>query len=81
MRTILHEMYHAMGHMHEQSRSDRDTYIDVFYDNAGSKGAVKKSNTVDLNPYDLESVMHYSLYVSGLVSTYFASEKLDWCLL
>ena len=71
MKTTLHEMYHAMGQMHEQSRSDRDTYIDVFYDNAGNNNSVKKSNTMDLNPYDLESVMHYSLYVSDFVSTLF----------
>ncbi|KAL7020189.1 hypothetical protein ACKWTF_011407 [Chironomus riparius] len=64
-RTIIHELVHALGFDHMQSRYDRDRYIDVLYKN------IKKSEYFqfelvdprkfkDFNtPYDYYSVMHY----------------------
>ncbi|XP_066988776.1 blastula protease 10-like [Macrobrachium rosenbergii] len=60
--TVAHEVGHAMGFFHEQSRSDRDGYVTIILANvqAGKEGNFQKS--VDNNyslPYDFSSDMHY----------------------
>ena len=56
---------HALGFLHEQSRPDRDAYIDILWDNIkeGGKSQFWKMSNLewqDLNEmYDLKSVMHY----------------------
>ena len=64
--TAVHELLHAAGFWHEQSRPDRDNFVAVRWENiqAGkednfarySRGEV---STLDLE-YDLNSVMHYN---------------------
>ena len=40
--TVIHEMMHTIGFIHEQSRPDRDKYIRVFYDN------IKKGENINI---------------------------------
>ncbi|XP_066973579.1 hatching enzyme 1.2-like [Macrobrachium rosenbergii] len=65
---ILHELMHAAGFWHEQSRSDRDDYVTIYW-SAIIPGLRynfnKNSNFVSTNlglPYDYGSIMHYGRY-------------------
>ena len=66
--TLLHEMGHIIGLYHEFTRSDRDSYVTVDYDNV-IKGtwtadfAINTQNQQLLSPYDYASVMQYPPYV------------------
>ena len=64
-RTILHETLHALGLSHEQSRPDRDDFIEIVHENLRGKGhaVVKKQSAKHFSsfgvPYDGASIMHY----------------------
>ena len=64
--TILHEMGHVIGLWHEQSRSDRDSYITLNYNNvikgSWSNYAIATDNQQTLGLYDYASVMQYPSY-------------------
>ncbi|KAF4086667.1 hypothetical protein AMELA_G00086870 [Ameiurus melas] len=60
-----HELMHVLGFVHEQSRSDRDHYVTILWENIieGQKHNFKKYETNNLNTvYDYDSVMHYGRY-------------------
>ena len=64
--TILHEMGHAIGLWHEQTRADRDTYLTVNYGNV-IKGSWSNFNIVTDNAqmlglFDYASIMEYEPY-------------------
>jgi hypothetical protein len=62
--TILHEFGHIVGMYHEFTRTDRDSYVTMSYDNV-IKGswpydfAINTQNQQLLTPYDYASVMQY----------------------
>ncbi|KAL4711841.1 hypothetical protein ACJJTC_006010 [Scirpophaga incertulas] len=66
--TVLHELLHAVGFMHEQSRPERDDFVKVVYSNIkpGSETNFRKADRANTNDfgvsYDYNSVMHYSEY-------------------
>jgi len=62
---IMHELMHAAGFWHEQSRYDRDSYIRINWGNI-IRGMEYNFQKYDWNtishlgqPYDLSSIMHY----------------------
>ncbi|KAM8938763.1 astacin-like metalloendopeptidase [Pelodytes ibericus] len=62
---IHHEIQHALGFYHEQSRSDRDDYVDIMWNfiNEGDWSNFDKVDTENMGlPYDYFSVMHYGRY-------------------
>lgn len=64
--TILHEMNHVTGSKHEQSRSDRDTYIEMLWQNIPKDWQAQYSKTDPYwyglqGDYDYYSVMHYGI--------------------
>lgn len=65
---VIHELMHALGVWHEQSRTDREQYITINYNNIqdgyrGNFNVAATSRTV--GGYDFCSVMHYgALYFS-----------------
>ncbi|XP_074646631.1 zinc metalloproteinase dpy-31-like isoform X2 [Tubulanus polymorphus] len=63
--TIIHELGHTIGWIHEQARPDRDRHIRVIFDRIPrayrdqyQKEPWKFVDTKDL-PYDYDSIMHY----------------------
>jgi len=64
-----HEMMHAMGHIHEHQRADRDKYITVFLNNVASdqrhnfalsNGVDEEKGDVQGGAYCYNSIMHYT---------------------
>lgn len=60
---IVHEICHAIGLFHEQSRADRDKYITINWNNIEptqhQNFEKHVSMGIDIGTYDYNSIMHY----------------------
>lgn len=64
MGNVVHEIFHAAGLWHEQSRSDRDNYVYVELNNLenpkySNNFGIHKFDGINLGKYDYNSIMHY----------------------
>ena len=64
--TAIHEIGHAVGLRHEQSREDRDRHVTVLFDNIDKRFIYNFAQRIrfgdDIGPYDHGSTMHYRAY-------------------
>lgn len=62
--SIVHELLHAAGFYHEQSRGDRDEHVTIVWDEISpsyrSNFEKRDNRGQDIGAYDYASIMHYS---------------------
>lgn len=60
---VIHEILHAAGLWHEQSREDRDTFVIIRWDNIAEASRHNFNQHIvdgdDIGAYDYDSIMHY----------------------
>jgi len=64
---VIHELMHAAGFLHEQSRPDRDNYVTINWNNIQERGKsqfrkMSASQVRVIGAYDVKSIMHYEEY-------------------
>ena len=73
--SVMHEIGHTIGFWHEQSRSDRDSYVEIVWRNIAEEDdnfkVIENTHNYDV-PYDYYSLMHYGKNVR----LFFFSRKL-----
>ncbi|XP_072040031.1 blastula protease 10-like [Amphiura filiformis] len=69
--SAIHELGHAIGYVHEQSRPDRDQYVTVHHENIipNMENNFEKMSSVEVStngiPYDHASIMHYGSHYAS----------------
>ncbi len=65
-KEIAHELLHALGFVHEQNRTDRDRYLEVFWSNIENEHRLnfeilpdQMMKVTELSLFDFESIMMY----------------------
>lgn len=77
--TAMHEIGHALGFFHEQSRPDRDQYVEIMWNNIESAAKHNfnkyRTDTIDSldTEYDYDSMMHYK-------NNYFAIDRRQYTI-
>uniref|UniRef100_UPI0037E71363 hatching enzyme 1.2-like n=1 Tax=Semicossyphus pulcher TaxID=241346 RepID=UPI0037E71363 len=65
LQIVQHELLHALGFDHEQTRSDRDEHVRILLRNV-QPGTERNFNIIQTNnlntPYDYNSIMHYTRF-------------------
>ena len=77
--TVVHEIGHTIGFIHEHARPDRDEFVTIHSENVGLWALTKyqfvnwSAEFVTTNdiPYDHSSIMHYDRYVSKSVAYFY----------
>lgn len=68
--SAIHEIGHALGLWHEQSRSDRDQFIVIVTENIDPRARhnfdMHIQDGMDLGEYDFGSIMHYPATAFGM---------------
>ena len=77
--STVHEIGHVLGFWHEQSRPDRDKYVEIHEENIIPGFESNFDKETDVNslgvPYDFNSIMHYSASAFAERNTYTISTK------
>jgi hypothetical protein len=67
--SIVHELLHAAGFYHEQSRGDRDEHVTIMWDEISPEMRLnfekRDAHGQDIGPYDYGSIMHYPGYAGS----------------